>query len=203
MSLSISAALRRIKALKHTMSSRRARIIESTNYPADKPPVFSYEESTKEYLVACRELVALQGAVQVANATNTISYKGRNLPLCWAIAHLAEVKSQIALIEKIRSAEKREYEIQDKTSFNSWVKDAVASLTHSDRWWDLNQEQRANARAEIINAPQSSVPEECRITAEKHICELPVREREQQLESLREEFAQINGLLEQANHTEI
>lgn len=200
MSITISDALRRIKALKGELHKWRGHLIDSANYNTQHPPVFSFEECREKYNRASKELVSLQAGVQVANATSTISLEGKEVPLCWAICFLSELKSRISVLESMKTHETRERSEADTSQHDQYIKSQLESLQSSNKWYDLSYEERRTARMEVVDQPLSMIPSRYHPRTETHICEVPYRERMEMIDDLKGRFAAVNSLLEAANH---
>lgn len=93
---SVSQGLRRVKKLKGLLAEAQARASQSTSWVAGKKPVFTFEEQRDRRAVLQDEIVRVETAIAVANATSTIKVDGRTLTLARAIRELQEVKADLA-----------------------------------------------------------------------------------------------------------
>ncbi len=99
--LTISQALRRIKKIKGQLSEYRSRAQSSVTHLADQTPAFSFEVETSVAAKAVNEMLRLQTAVAVANATTTVEVDGHKVPLAFVVRQLRELTGEIAWLKTL------------------------------------------------------------------------------------------------------
>ncbi len=103
--LTISQALRRVKKLKGRMGEHTARATGAVSYDVKAKPVFDFAAECGNVARVREELVTLEAAIAVANATNKVSFEGRELTIAEAIRRLQETKAEIAFLQGLRIQE--------------------------------------------------------------------------------------------------
>ncbi|MCX6782280.1 MAG: hypothetical protein NTW66_04155 [Candidatus Magasanikbacteria bacterium] len=98
----ISQALRRVKQLKGRMAELSLRAAGSVSHTKDEAPAFDFTVTRAEIASVRGELVALEAAVAVANATTAIEFEGKTLTLAAAIRQLQEYKAEMAWLSQLR-----------------------------------------------------------------------------------------------------
>jgi hypothetical protein len=178
--MTISQALRRRKQLKGAISTYTERVSEALVYRKERPPTFSFEDSTKALRDARTELIALEDAVAYCNALNSIEFKGRRVRLTWALRTLAELKGEISRYEGYEHRGLlNEHEVSEE--LEEAITDQIVTTTTPD-----GTQQRSYAKKKYTRITVSNITS---------------RERAEKVEQLQREFDALNDLLETANHT--
>jgi hypothetical protein len=99
--LTIAQALRKIKKLKGHYSEYKGYANNSVSYEELNPPEFKFQEQVDLMVQTSNEMVELEAAVAVANATNTFVYKGKLITLSYAVRMLQEMKGLIAFYKTL------------------------------------------------------------------------------------------------------
>lgn len=94
----IAQGLRRVKQLKCSVKEHESRATQSVSYEAGKPPKFSFKAEREARAKAQDDLVRLESAIAVANATTRIEAEGRRMTLAEAIRRLQELKANIVFV---------------------------------------------------------------------------------------------------------
>jgi len=97
----VSDALRRIASLKGLIGEHRKRAAASVTYEESAKPSFDFEETAAKANAARDELVALQTAVQLANAKAEIEWHGKTMAVMHAVRLREEYKSEIAWYKEL------------------------------------------------------------------------------------------------------
>jgi len=101
MSMTISQGLRRISKLKGQLSELQNRASAAVTHLADQEPAFAFSASMEQIAKVRTELLALQTAVAIANATTTIVWDGNGMTLALARRTLDELRGEIAWLQKL------------------------------------------------------------------------------------------------------
>lgn len=152
----ISQGLRRVKKLKGLLAEAQNRASGATSWVAGKKPVFDFAEQRAQRAALQDEIVRVETAVAVANATNTITVSGTVLTLACAIRTLQEIKADLAwlpqlnlragLEESVEYAYDEELPMRRKTVKTSTTYEAVM-----DEPTRVGQIQALRDRFEAIN----------------------------------------------------
>lgn len=94
--MTVSQALRRMKKLKGQVAEHLERATRAVSWAEKSPPAFEFSKCMEEAEAVRDELVALDTAVAVANATTELEFEGARMPLVRAVKLLQELKGQIA-----------------------------------------------------------------------------------------------------------
>lgn len=97
----ISQGLRRVKKLKGLLAEAQTRATQATSWLAGKRPVFTFEEQRGKRAALQGEIVRIETAIAVANATSTIMVDGQSVTLARAIRELQEVKADLAWLASL------------------------------------------------------------------------------------------------------
>lgn len=119
--ITISAALRRIAALKGESGRLIGRRSKSIVYRVDSPPAWSLEEIETGLSDVRKELLDLKARLAVANATNYVTVEGESRTLTSCVTELQELKGQIASDEALLVATKARAEFN--VSDTEWTED--------------------------------------------------------------------------------
>ena len=103
--LTIAQSLRRIKKCKGRIAELKSRAMQSVSYAADKKPTFDFKVMREELAAAKEELVGLESAVAVANATTSVSFEGKEMRLAEAIRRLQELKDEMSWLPQLHIQE--------------------------------------------------------------------------------------------------
>jgi hypothetical protein len=101
----ISQSLRSIKRLKGQMAELSQRASECVSHEAGKQPHFAFAETRTKMDTIREDLVLLESAVAIANATTTIRVEDRSMTIAEAIRRLQEVKSEISWLTGLQLKE--------------------------------------------------------------------------------------------------
>lgn len=99
--MTISQALRRIAKLKGTFKEQTDRAATSVNYEVNNMPAFTFGSSMEQADAACKELIAVETALRIANARTKVDFRGRSMTLAEATCVLRETKSRIAWLRAL------------------------------------------------------------------------------------------------------
>jgi hypothetical protein len=139
--MTVSAALRRIKKVKGLIAERTARANASVVYLEGKEPGFLFNASVEERKMYCRQLVRLQSAVAISNATTKLS-DGKTV--AEAIRTLDEIKSEVAFFKAMPvKAKHTEVDIEENHEWNPNMTARIRVETKKTWHSALTQEQRA------------------------------------------------------------
>lgn len=139
--MTVSAALRRIKKVKGLIAERTARANASVVYLEGKEPGFQFASSAEERHAFSVQLVTLQSAVAVSNATTKVS-NGKTV--AEAIRTLDEIKSEVAFY-KAMPVKAKDVEVDVEENFE-WNPNMTARVrVETKKTWRsaLTQEKRA------------------------------------------------------------
>ncbi len=103
--LTISQGLRRIKKIKGRVAELKGRASMSVSYETSKKPVFDFKATRDELAKAKEELIRLEAAVAVANATARITFEERDMFLAEAVRRLQELKDDISWLPQLHVRE--------------------------------------------------------------------------------------------------
>jgi len=162
--MNITAVLRRIAAIKGEINCWTSRVIGSITYEAADPPAYSFEEAFSARRTLVKELVQLQTALAIANATTMIQWKDKGITLATAIRELQEVKSEISLLSGLSAHTRADYKVKE----------------------DGPNYIRERGQFEQIEVAMK--------------CDFVERDRDAAVTDLRKRFAELNLLVEAANH---
>jgi hypothetical protein len=99
--MTISQALRRMKKLKGQIAEHLDRATRAVSYAEKSPPAFDFAKCMEAAGAVRAELVALDAAVAVANATTELEFDGARMPLVQAVKTLQELKGQITWVKAL------------------------------------------------------------------------------------------------------
>lgn len=159
MSMTISQALRRIKAVKGEYAEYLQRANASVSFREGREPGFKFESVLERLNGLRRELIKLQSQLAVTNAVTAVTYNGRRMPLAEAVLTAKELRSSIAFFGGLPVRAQKET-VEDEFDYS------------------LDKTVRLER---------------------KYICALPEEARTKVVETLREEFAVLNDIIEEAN----
>jgi hypothetical protein len=138
--MTIAQALRRIKKLKGQIAEHTQRAQAGVCYISTKVPAFRFDNEIEALDIAKVEMINLESAVAVANATTTIMVEGNRNILTRCIRALQELKGAIAFLKGLHlrneTVRDRETEWDDEQMKNvSRVTETtyVSDLTEQDR----------------------------------------------------------------------
>ena len=162
--ITLSEALRRIKALKGDIARWSKILPESNTWEEDRAPTYSLPEVLQKLDEAVAELIVLKTALASANASCSLQEaSGESLSLTGAVTRLSELKSRMALLEAL-------------PTYSSHSALTGSRVEHSGASGYLTVRFALN-------------------------CSMTTRERDDQLQKLRDEFAALNARLEAANNS--
>lgn len=129
--LTIAQSLRRIKKCKGRIAELKTRAMQSVSFTDDKKPTFDFKATREELAAAKEELIGLESAVAVANATTSVAFEGKELTLAQAIRRLQELKDEMSWLPQLCIREGVE-----RTSDVEWdpEKDRQVRVTREVRW---------------------------------------------------------------------
>jgi len=153
--LTVSQGLRRAKKLKGLLAEAQTRAEQSSCWAAGKKPVFSFEAERESRAKHQQEIVRIESAIAVANATNSVEFEGRTIRLAEAIRTLQEFKADLAWLPRLQLKtgveETSEYDYDEATGRNVRKPKSVtyeAALTEPARIADV---QKLRDRFEALN----------------------------------------------------
>lgn len=163
--MTISQGLRLIKKLKGEIAELTARATQSVSYDEKSPPVYDYDEVSKERDDTILKMVMVEGEVAKANATKTITDPSTKKPITLALAIriLQEMKGQIAFLKSLAIKEGKE--------------------TKKEREWDEDEGKTLLKTTETV-----------------WITKLKVKDRDNKMKNLKDQFDALNNEVERANH---
>ena len=142
----ISQALRRIKKIKGQLAEHRTHAEAAVTHLAAHKPAFAFGATRELANAAVTELLALQTAVAVANATTLIEVDGRKVPLAFAVRALREMTSEIAWLRGL-NVRTQETTVEQERSY---LDDGKIGLVSKEWTCHLPEAKRV----ELANAAQ-------------------------------------------------
>lgn len=138
--LTISQALRRIKKLQGQVAEQRQRASGSVTHLAEQEPAYKFSVSREHAALTTTELLKLQTAVAVANATTKIDVGASGIqPLAFAVRKLRELAGEIAWAKALTiKAQSKTVEVErgyddDSGKFVNVTKQYVCDLPEAKR----------------------------------------------------------------------
>jgi hypothetical protein len=127
-SMTIGAALRRIKKLKGVLAQARAELNAGNVWFEVEPPGIRAEVWQGEAEQARDELVKLSALVAEANATTKL---GSGASMAFAIREMAEIKSEIAWLKPLKSMPLKQQvrQIEKKAGYGATVGPPPVAMT--------------------------------------------------------------------------
>ncbi len=102
--MTVSQGLRAVSDLKGKLASHRAHAQGSSVYYENQKPAFDFKAELEGVEKTRVDLLRIQTAIAVANATTSIEWKGKTVLVAWAIRYLEELKGEIAWVDALPSA---------------------------------------------------------------------------------------------------
>lgn len=102
--MTVSRGLRAIHDLKGKLANHRAHAQASSVYFDGAKPAFEFKTELDGAEKVRADLLRLQTAIAVANATTEIEWKGKKVLVAWAIRFLEELKGEIAWVGSLPTA---------------------------------------------------------------------------------------------------
>ena len=102
--MTVSQGLRAIHDLKGKLANHRAHAQASSVYFDGAKPAFEFKTELDGAEKVRADLLRLQTAIAVANATTEIEWKGKKVLVAWAIRFLEELKGEIAWVGSLPTA---------------------------------------------------------------------------------------------------
>jgi hypothetical protein len=96
MEMSISQAIRKVKDLKGRIAKHQQNAVGAVSYAVKEPPAYAFRAELEMVDTLGKELVRIQTAIAVANATTQVEWQGQKVRLAWAVRRLEEIKGRIA-----------------------------------------------------------------------------------------------------------
>jgi hypothetical protein len=177
--MTISQALRRRKKLKGEISTQAQRVQASLTYNKEDAPAFPFSEAQKAHRSAKIELIELETSVAEANAKTKLDWKGRSVSLAWVLRVLSELKDDINRYEGYRHY--------------GLLKEREVTVTNKV-WDEQNVIATPQANGRVL---QERVMKEVSTTT---VSNVTIKECEDKVTQLKDEFDKLNDLLETANH---
>ncbi len=167
----IAQGLRRAKKLKGLLVEAQNRATGATSWVAGKKPVFDFAEQRAQRAALQDEIVRIETAVAVANATNTITVGGQTMTLARAIRTLQEVKADLAWLPQLNLRagleESTEYVYDEDVPLRrKTVKTSVTYEAVMDEPARVGQIQALRDRFEAINDALETANHRTRIEVE-------------------------------------
>jgi len=114
MDMTISQAIRKVKDLKGKMAKHQSYAATSVLYAVKEPPAYAFKSELETIETLGKELLKLQTAIAVANATTSVDWNGQKVRLAWCVRRLEEIKGKIAWYEGLSVY------AQSESSVDSW-----------------------------------------------------------------------------------
>lgn len=99
--MTISQAIRKVKDLKGRIAKHQGYAASSVHYEVKNPPAYDFAAELRTVETMNVELLKLQTAIAVANATTSVEWNGGKVKLTWAIKRLEEIKGSIKWYETL------------------------------------------------------------------------------------------------------
>ena len=99
--MTVSQCLRKIAPLKNQLKTHREHAESSVLYEEKRKPAYVYASEMEGMEKARHELLRLQTALAVSNATTHIEWKGKKVALAWAVRFLEELKGHKAWLDNL------------------------------------------------------------------------------------------------------
>lgn len=93
--MTISQAIREVANLKGKIKDWTSRMQDAVFFLDENPAAFQLHQVREERNQCVERMVALSTAISVANATTTIEWQGKKIPLALAVRTLSEIKGLI------------------------------------------------------------------------------------------------------------
>ena len=118
--MTIAEALREVADVKGKIDDWSKRLAPAVVWYEEDPPAFEFASIRETMNVLVLRLVELQTAIAIANATTTLEWQGRTIPLALAIRTLSEIKGARKKVEDLAvrnmdvgTADKQEIDYDD------------------------------------------------------------------------------------------
>jgi len=95
----VSQCLRKIAPLKAQLKLYKNHAESAVLYDKKDPQAFEFHAEMNGFTKALSELLRLQTALAVSNATNHIEWEGKQVLLAWAVRYLEELKGLKAWVD--------------------------------------------------------------------------------------------------------
>ncbi len=122
--LTIAQGLRALKRMRGDLANVRGRLANSSSWQKGKKPEYPFSECLKRQQELTAEFTHLHSRLLRANATNTVSFDGQDIPLCEALLILNEIKGEIAIFS---SLDLREGKMEREPRYNIHSGGAIPS----------------------------------------------------------------------------
>ena len=99
--MTIAEALREVADVKGKIDDWSKRLAPAVVWYEEDPPAFEFASICETMNVLVLRLVELQTAIAIANATTTLEWQGKTIPLALAIRTLSEIKGARKKIEDL------------------------------------------------------------------------------------------------------
>ena len=133
--MTVSQGLRAISDLKGKLAKHQEHAQSSVLYYEVAKPAFDFKEETAGIEKVRHEMLRLQTALAVSNATTEIEWKGKKVLVAWAIRYLEELKGE-----------------------KSWV-DGLMSVPQASAMEDHYQNRYVNNMMTQVNEPRKKICE--------------------------------------------
>ena len=152
--LTISQCLRRAKSIKGRIAELKARASASVSYIREKKPKFDFKTTREELSAVKEDLILIETAIAVANATNKIKIGAQEITIAQAIRNLQEIKDEIAWLSSLRLCDEtivekeRNYDDNGKIVIDKVETVYLTDLSEVDR---VAQIDKLKKRFEMLN----------------------------------------------------
>lgn len=127
--MTVSQALRAIADLKGKIAKHKEHAQPAVLYSEKEKPAFNFKVEMEGMQKARAEMLTLQTALAVANATTEIEWKGKKVLVAWAIRYLEELKGEIKFIDELTVT--AQSEIVQETPMNRLVSGQYQTVVES------------------------------------------------------------------------
>src|SRR5512135_1051610 len=99
--MTISQGLRAVADLKNKIKHHKEHAHSGLVYYDKSPPAFKFSTEMEGAATARQEMLRLQAAIAVANATTEIEWQGKKMLIVQAVRHLEELRDQLSWLDSI------------------------------------------------------------------------------------------------------
>jgi hypothetical protein len=118
--MTVSQGLRAVADLKGKLKKNKEHAQASLTYFEKTPPAFKFGEEMEEAHKTRSEMLRLQTAIAVANATTEIDWQGKKILVAFAVRHLEELRDQLAWLDSIEPFLLDQKEVEEDNIENDW-----------------------------------------------------------------------------------
>lgn len=118
--MTVSQGLRAVADLKGKLKKNKEHAQASLTYYEKTPPAFKFGEEMEEAHKTRAEMLRLQTAIAVANATTEIEWQGKKVLVAFAVRHLEELRDQLKWLDTIEPLLLDQKEQEEDNYDNEW-----------------------------------------------------------------------------------